>query len=175
MMHSNPSLAQALINDCLQKCGFIRCFKSVIASIDAQIVDDYTKVDLKKLNPYRSIDLPKETDKSIVVNLLSNDPINNELKRALRDVERMWIERLAVDGKFIIHARRTPKHEYDLDFILSIPKSPTNKSIKTLKIPINLYVRGVKPPDFDLDYDDTEVSEEGVEKALLLYSVNKLD
>ena len=24
MMHSNPSLAQALINDCLQKCGFIR-------------------------------------------------------------------------------------------------------------------------------------------------------
>lgn len=89
----------------------------------------------------------------------------------------MWIERFSIDGKFIIHARRTPKHEYDLDFILSIPKSPTNKSIKTLKIPINLYVRGVTPPDLDLDLDyaDTEVNEESVEKALVLYSVNKLD
>jgi len=33
----------------------------------------------------------------------------------------------------------------------------------------------VTPPDLDLDYDDTEVNEESVEKALLLYSVNKLD
>ena len=109
-MHSNPSLAQALINDCLQKCGFIRCFKSIIASIDAKIVDDYTKVELKNLNPKRSINLPKETDKSVVVNLLSNEPVNKELKRKLRDAERIWIERFAIDGKFTIHARRTPKH-----------------------------------------------------------------
>ena len=175
MMHSNPSLAQALINDCLQKCGFIRCFKSIISSIDAQIVDEYTKVDLKNLNPKRSINLPKETDKSVFVNLLSNDLVNKELKRKLRDAERVWIERFAIDGKFTIHARKTPKHEYQLDFVLSIPKLPTNKNIKTLKFPINLYVRGITPPDFDLEYDDTEVNEESVEKALLLYSVNKLD
>ena len=175
MMHSNPSLAQALINDCLQKCGFIRCFKSIISSIDAQIVDEYTKVDLKNLNPKRSINLPKETDKSVFVNLLSNDLVNKELKRKLRDAERVWIERFAIDGKFTIHARKTPKHEYHLDFVLSIPKLPTNKNIKTLKFPINLYVRGITPPDFDLEYDDTEVNEESVEKALLLYSVNKLD
>ena len=174
-MHLNPSLAQALINDCLQKCGFIRCFKSIISSIDAQIVDDYTKVELKKLNPQRSMNLPKETDKSVVVNLLSNDPVNRELKRKLRDTELIWIERFAIDRKFTINARRTPKNEYYLDFVLSIPKSPTNKGIKTIKFPISLYVRGVTPPDFDLDYDDTEVSEESVEKALVLYSVNKLD
>jgi hypothetical protein len=175
MMHSNPSLAQALINDCLQKCGFIRCFKSIISSIDAQIVDDYTKVELKKLNLQRSMNLPKETDKSVVVNLLSNDPVNRELKRKLRDTELIWIERFAIDGKFTINARRTPKNEYYLDFVLSIPKSPTNKGIKTIKFPIRLYVRGVTPPDFDLDYDDTEVDEESVQKALMLYSVNKLD
>jgi len=175
MTHSNPSLAQALINDCLQKCGFVRCFKTITKLIDAQITNEYTKVELENLNPERSINLPKETDKSVVVNLLSIDPVNWELKRKLRDTERVWIERFAIDGKFTINARRTPKNEYYLDFVLSILKSPTNKSIKTIKFPISLYVRGVTPPDFDLDYDDTDVDEKSVEKALVLYSVNKLD
>jgi hypothetical protein len=172
MMHSNPSVASALINDCLKKCGFIRCFKTIFALIDAEINNEYTKVDLDDTNANRPFIFPEEPDKLVAINLYSNGLINNQLQRRLRDKEAIWIERFATGGKFSINARRTPKRQYDLDFLLSIPKSPTNKSTKEIVFPVILHVRGISPPDFDLDYDDSQVDEESVEKALLLYSLN---